>query len=71
MYAGKFSSDEQYYRAKVLKDVGGGKYHVQYIDFGNYETIPKASIGELPEDFRNIKSSIYRCSLYGLEAITA
>lgn len=44
----KFSSDEQYYRAKILKETAPGKYHVHYIDFGNYEVVLKASIALLP-----------------------
>lgn len=70
LYAGQFSSDEQYYRARILKEVAGGKYHVQYIDYGNYETIPKASIGLLPENLKAAKSSLYKASLYGISGIT-
>lgn len=70
LYAVKFSSDQQYYRARILKEAGPGKYHVQYIDYGNYEVVPKASIGLLPENLKAVKSPLYRCGLYGVEAIT-
>ncbi len=71
LYAVKFSSDDQYYRAKILKETGPGKYYVQYIDYGNYEAVTKASIGLLPENLKTTKSPLYRCSLFGVDSITA
>jgi hypothetical protein len=48
LVAGKFTDDDTYYRAKVLRDAGANKYHVVYIDYGNSETIHKDRIGLLP-----------------------
>lgn len=70
LYAGKFSVDQTYYRAKVLKEIGS-KYHVCYIDYGNYETISKDSLGQLPEEAKPMKSPLYRCGLYGVEGVSA
>ena len=71
MYAVKFSVDGQYYRAKILKELGGSKYNVKYVDYGNYETANKDAIGLLPENLKGFKSPLYRCSLFGLEGITS
>jgi len=49
LYVGKFTDDDTYYRARILRDAGGNKYHVIYIDFGNVETIHKDRLGVLPE----------------------
>lgn len=70
LYSVKFSVDEQFYRGKVLKETGPNKYHVQYIDYGNYESVQKSSIYLLPENLRNVKSPLYRCSLYGIDSIS-
>ncbi len=67
----KFSVDGQYYRAKILKELAGSKYNVKYVDYGNYETANKDAIGLLPENLKGFKSPLYRCSLYGVEGITA
>lgn len=69
LYACKFTVDETYYRAKVVKEVGN-KYHVRYIDFGNYETIGKDRFGQLPEEMKGTKSPLYRCGLYGVDSVT-
>lgn len=53
-----------------MKELAGGKYNVQFIDYGNYENVAKGSIGVLPENLKGAKSPLYRCSLYGLDGIT-
>ena len=35
LYTGKFTADDEYYRAKVIKEAGANKYQVLYIDYGN------------------------------------
>ena len=48
----------------------GNKYHVLYIDYGNYETISKNDMGQLPEEAKGPKSPLYRCSLYGVDNLS-
>ncbi len=69
LYACKFTADETFYRAKVVRDLGN-KYHVCYIDYGNFETIGKDRFGQLPEELKGAKSPLYRCGLFGVEAVT-
>lgn len=69
LYACKFSVDQTYYRAKVLREVGN-KYHVFYQDYGNYETVTKDRLGILPEELKTQKSPLFRCSLYGVDSVT-
>lgn len=54
-----------------MKELAGGKYSVHYVDYGNSEIVTKASISLLPENLKAIKSSLYRCSLYGVDSISA
>jgi staphylococcal nuclease domain-containing protein 1 len=37
--AARFKLDDNWYRAKVLGGVGKGEYEVQFIDFGNSDTV--------------------------------
>lgn len=43
IYAVEF--DGEYYRGKILKEASNGKYHVFFVDYGNYDTVPKSKIG--------------------------
>lgn len=43
IYAVEF--DGEYYRGKILKEALNGKYQVFFVDYGNYDTVPKAKIG--------------------------
>ena len=36
LMAGRFTEDDTFYRARILKEVGGGRYNVFYVDYGNY-----------------------------------
>lgn len=45
--AAKFTVDNEWYRAKIEK-VQGGKATVQYIDYGNKETLPTTRLASLP-----------------------
>jgi hypothetical protein len=40
------------------------------VDYGNYDTVPKNKIGELPENLKKEKFPIYRCALYGLDGVS-
>ena len=70
IYAGKFSVDQTFYRAKVTGQYGNNKYQVFYLDYGNSEIISKENIGQLPEELKTAKSPLYRCSLYGVDNVT-
>ena len=37
--AARFSTDDRWYRASVLRAIGKGQYEVYFIDFGNIEII--------------------------------
>lgn len=44
LVCGRFTEDDQYYRAKILQITSDGQYRVQYVDYGNSETLPKSRI---------------------------
>lgn len=44
----KFSADGQWYRAKVLKITSPSDIQVQYVDFGNFETVTSKDVAPLP-----------------------
>jgi len=46
--AAKFSQDERWYRASILKAMGKGEYEVQFIDFGNIEVVHGDDLKRLP-----------------------
>ncbi len=46
LYAAEF--DGAFYRGKVLKEASNGRYQVFFVDYGNYDTVPKNKLGELP-----------------------
>ena len=56
VYAARYAADGQLYRA-VLKDrAGPAKVSIQFIDFGNYDTIPMDSLRTLPEHLARISA---------------
>ncbi|KXS14781.1 hypothetical protein M427DRAFT_99284 [Gonapodya prolifera JEL478] len=48
--AGRYTSDDQWYRAKVRRANTDKTYDVLYIDYGNSETLPASRIRHLPAD---------------------
>ena len=48
----RFSGDRRYYRARVVRMVGGHKVEVVYIDFGNRETVDVGWLKMLPGELR-------------------
>ena len=49
--AALFSMDKQYYRAQVLSLPGGRQAEVQYVDFGNRETLAHWNLRKLKDQF--------------------
>jgi staphylococcal nuclease domain-containing protein 1 len=49
--AARFEVDDKWYRAKVIQSIGKGDFEVQFIDYGNYDTINGSSgdLKRLPE----------------------
>lgn len=52
-----------------MKETKAG-YEVFFIDYGNYDVVSKAKIGDLEESVKKLKPLLFRCSLYGLEGLT-
>jgi len=46
----QFTADDTWYRAKVQKVLDNNEYKVQYVDYGNSETIPGSRIRRLPAE---------------------
>ena len=70
LYCGKFAVDDVWYRARIIREIKD-KYEVHYIDFGNYEVIGKDRIGLISQELRQVKSQLYRCSLYDITDTTS
>lgn len=51
--AARFKLDDAWYRAKVLNSIGKGEYEVQFIDFGNIDTV-SSSTGDLKRLSQNL-----------------
>lgn len=62
-------TDGVYYRAKVLKATRDG-CDVHFIDYGNYDFVPKAKIGALDEALKKVRSPLVKASMYGLDGLT-
>ena len=63
--AARFKLDESWYRAKVLHSTGKGDYEVQFIDFGNKDTV-NGSVGDLkrlPENLLQYEPQAKEASL--------
>lgn len=61
----KFSEDGIWYRGLVKQVLSGKKYEIQFIDFGNKETLSLTEIRELAPDFKQLPILGLHCSLYG------
>jgi staphylococcal nuclease domain-containing protein 1 len=61
--AARFKLDENWYRAKVLRGVGKNQYEVEFIDFGNSDTVNGDDLKRLPADLLAIEPSAKECSL--------
>ncbi|KAF9581536.1 hypothetical protein BGW38_001413, partial [Lunasporangiospora selenospora] len=60
----KFTSDNQWYRAKVLRNVGESKsVEVIYVDYGNSETIPLSRVCPLPSQLNTLPQLAHEAAL--------
>ncbi|KAG0351438.1 hypothetical protein BGZ54_003253, partial [Gamsiella multidivaricata] len=76
----KFTEDNQWYRAKVVRNVAESKsVEVIYVDYGNSETIPLSRVCPLPTQFSSLPQQAHESFLsyvkvpelkddYGIEA---
>lgn len=46
--AALFSSDNLWYRVRILGNAGKGEYDVKFIDYGNSEKVPESTLRKLP-----------------------
>jgi hypothetical protein len=46
--AAKFSTDNRWYRATVIRSIGKGQFEVYFIDFGNIEVVNGNDLKKLP-----------------------
>ena len=60
--AAKYAEDDAWYRAKILC-VHGDTVTLQYVDFGNSETLPVCRIKVLHPEFGTLPSQVFECSL--------
>jgi hypothetical protein len=68
VYLAQFT-DGVYYRARIVKETKTG-YEVHFIDYGNYDVVPKGKIGAIEDSLKKIKSPLFRASLFGVENLT-
>ena len=59
----KYTSDGCWYRARYLTTLGENLAYVVFIDFGNYESVPRNTIYELPEQFWDIPARAFNVEL--------
>ncbi|XP_050306722.1 maternal protein tudor-like isoform X2 [Anthonomus grandis grandis] len=64
---GLFPEDNVLYRAQVLETLGGGKYKVFYVDFGNVSTVQK--IWPMEKKFMQMPAQAICCSLTGIRPV--
>ncbi|XP_039275811.1 uncharacterized protein LOC111045711 [Nilaparvata lugens] len=64
IYLAKYSADNRWYRAKVIKFYDANKIHAQFIDFGNDEYITLANIEYSTEKIQEIPALATACKLH-------
>merc|ERR1719450_71287 len=65
--AAKFSADKSWYRAKVLKVNHDDTVEVEYVDYGNSETLPFKDLRRLPDMYLEMSQQCMKVRLYGME----
>ncbi|XP_078578796.1 serine/threonine-protein kinase 31-like isoform X2 [Branchiostoma floridae x Branchiostoma japonicum] len=66
LYGAKFAEDDQWYRCRVINMVSDDQALVQYVDYGNTETIQWREIHQLPLDFATLPPYAERYRLTGM-----
>ena len=61
--AARFKLDDNWYRAKVQRGVGKNQYEVEFIDFGNSDTVNGEDLKKLTSELLAIEPSAKECSL--------
>ena len=62
----QFSEDQGWYRAQITSDPSQGKCVVNFVDYGNSESVPLANMREVPPRFFHLSTQAFRCALYGV-----
>lgn len=65
----QFSSDDQWYRAKIINENDNGTVHVRFIDFGNAETVSKSRLLTIPDMFVDLPIFAVNCTLDGFKEL--
>lgn len=63
---GQFTEDDAWYRAVVTATEPGNKVKVQYVDYGNQETLPLSRVLALDRKFMQLPVQAVSCGIDGL-----
>ena len=66
----KFSEDNSWYRAEVIKLLESDLVLVRFVDFGNIETVKPSSLLPINKDLFNLPLITFRCALYGVPYVS-
>lgn len=69
MVIAQFSEDEAWYRG-VVRGLSSNDADVEFVDFGNSDKVPIASLRQIEKQFSNIPAQAVRCSLTGVRPLT-
>ncbi len=61
--AARFKLDECWYRARVIKSSGKNQYDVEFIDFGNSDTVSGDDLKRLTSELLAFEPTAKLCSL--------
>lgn len=61
--AARFKLDDNWYRAKILRGVGKNQYEVEFIDFGNSDTVNGDDLKRLTPELLAFEPTAKECSL--------
>lgn len=61
--AARFKLDGNWYRAKIIRGIGKNQYEVEFIDFGNSDTVNGDDLKRLPQELLNFEATAKECSL--------
>ncbi len=64
--AAQYTEDNKWYRAKVLR-VKNGKITVNYVDFGNAESLSPVRVRLIPEEYTRLTVQVNCTYFYGAE----